>query len=96
MTYTTDPAVLTWMVALAPRPRVERTGRHWWREFVTDAWRSADQAWWLHRETVAIGYATEQTEFDHAHPRPRLGDFMQHLAAGRLDPARVYPEGIPA
>lgn len=49
--FTDEPEVLTWMIALAPRPRrPEPTGRHWWRELVTDAWRAADHAWWLHRE----------------------------------------------
>lgn len=96
MTFTTDPSVLAWMQALAPRPRAEKVGHHWWREFVTDAWRSADHAWHLAREAEAIGYATEEAEFAERHPRPRLADFMAHLSGGRMDPAYVYPEGIPA
>lgn len=85
--FTTDPAVLTWMIALAPRPRPAPVGHHWWRDMVTDAWRSADQAWWLHRENVALGYAPEMRDFELQHPRPRLGDFMVALSSGRFDPA---------
>lgn len=81
-----DPAVTAWRLALAPRPRVAPTGRHWWREYVVDAWRSADHAWWLRREAEAIGYATEMREFAELNPRPQLRDFMRHLSAGRTDP----------
>jgi hypothetical protein len=56
--------------------------RHTWREDVTDAWWMATQAWLLHRENVAIGYATEMAEFEEHHPRPRLADFMSALSAG--------------
>lgn len=90
MAVTDEPAVLTWMVCLAPRPRAEPTGRHWWREYVVDAWRSAYQAWWLQREAVAIGYATEMAEFEAANPCPNLRDFMTHLSAGRTAPEHVY------
>ncbi len=83
-----DPAVLTWRIALAPRPRY-RVGRHWWREFVTDAWRSADYAWWLERESTAIGYPTEMREFAEQRPRPRLRDFMVHLSTGAIAPDRL-------
>lgn len=83
-----DPAVLTWRIALAPR-RPYRVGRHWWREFITDAWRSADHAWWLDRENVATGYATEMREYAEAHPRPKLRDFMVHLSTGALAPERL-------
>lgn len=89
MTHKTDePAVLTWMIALAPRPAGEPR-RHWWRELVTDAWRSADHAWWLEREAVAVGYQTEMREFAEDNPRPRLRDFMTHLSSGRLAPESV-------
>lgn len=89
MTFTDEPAVLTWMIALAPRPRVEPVGHHWWREMVTDAWRCADEAWQRHREEVAIGYATEMREFAEAHPRPQLGWFMSALSRGALAPEAV-------
>lgn len=81
---TDEPAVLTWMLALAPRPqlRVSSPGHHWWREMVTDAWQNATDAWLAHREAVSLGYATEQVEFEREHPRPRLGDFMVHLSRG--------------
>ena len=90
MTFTDEPAVLTWMIALAPRPRVEPTGRHWWREMVTDAWRCADLAWQARREEVAIGYETEMREFAEAHPRPTLGAFMSALSHGSIAPERIY------
>lgn len=53
-----------------------------WCANVTDAWRSADHAWWLAREAEAVGYETEQREFAARHPRPRLGDFMVALSYG--------------
>lgn len=87
--YTDEPAVLTWMIALAPRPRPEPIGRHWWRELVVDAWSCADQAWHDEREAVAMGYATEEREFAEARPRPRLADFMRHLSAGTWSPEAV-------
>jgi hypothetical protein len=86
---TDEPAVLTWMIALAPRPRVEPVGRHWWRELVVDAWSSAMHAWWLKREAAAIGHATEEAEFEAAHPRPRLRDFMVAMSSGSLAPESV-------
>lgn len=84
-----DPAVTTWRIALAPRPRFSTGGRHWWRELVTDAFRSATAAWDLQAEAVAIGYATELREYAEQHPRPRLKDFMVHLSNGALAPDRL-------
>lgn len=90
MTFTDEPAVLTWMIALAGdrRPRREPTGRHWWRELVTDTFRCADEAWQARREAVAIGYATEEREFAQQHPRPTLGAAMVALATGAHAPER--------
>lgn len=56
--------------------------RHVWREQVTDAWLLATEAWLQHREEVAIGYATEEAEFEEHHPRPRLADFMDAMRPG--------------
>jgi len=84
-----DPAVTTWRIALAPRPRFSTGGRHWWREYVTDCYRAADHAWWLAREAVAIGYATEMREYAETNPRPRLKDFMTQLSTGRLAPESI-------
>lgn len=56
--------------------------RHHWRDRVTDAWLLATEAWLRHREEVAIGYATEEREFEEHHPRPRLADFMDALRPG--------------
>jgi hypothetical protein len=85
---TDEPAVLTWMIALAPRPgyRVSPPGRHWWRELVTDLWRNADHTWWLAREAFAVGNRTEMAEFQELHPRPMLRDFMVGLSQGSVDP----------
>lgn len=59
-----------------------RIGRNLWREHITDAWRAADHAWWLARENVAYGYATESAEYAQDHPRPTLKAFMIGLAPG--------------
>lgn len=56
--------------------------RHTWRDQCVEAWRTATQAWLLHREAVAIGYSTEEREFEEHHPRPRLADFMDALRPG--------------
>lgn len=83
---TDEPAVLTWRMALAPRPRFSTGGRHWWRELVTDNWRMADHAWSLQAEAVAIGYDTELREYAEENPRPLLKDFMTHLSSGHMAP----------
>ena len=85
---TDEPSVLTWMIALSPRP-APAPKRHWWRDLVTEAWSCADHAWQLHREQVAIGYDTEEREFAAEHPRPKLRDFMVHLSNGSLSPERA-------
>lgn len=84
-----DPAVTTWRIALAPRPRFSTGGRHWWRDLVTDAHSCAMQAWFLQAEANAIGYETELREYAEQHPRPRLRDFMVHLSQGGLAPERL-------
>lgn len=86
---TDEPSVLTWRIALAPRPRFSTGGRHWWREFVVDAFRAADHAWYLEAEAASVGYATELAEFAAEKPRPRLRDFMVHLSTGAHAPERV-------
>lgn len=57
-----------------------RIGRNAWREYVMDALSAADHAWWLDREAVAIGYATEMAEYAEEHPRPTLKAFLVGLA----------------
>lgn len=84
-----DPAVITWRIALAPRPRHVPVGRHWWRELVVESWRAAHHAWWLQREATALGYRTEQREYDDLHPAPRLADFMVAMSTGQIAPERV-------
>lgn len=61
---------------------------HAWREQVYEAWVLATHAWLLERERVAIGYETEQDDFEANHPRPRLADFMDAMSAGEA-PERV-------
>lgn len=89
---TEDPAVTAWRIALAPRPRrAAPTGRHWWRELVTDAYSCAREAWEQERELIALGYATEEAEYARDRPAPRLRDFMVHLSTGALSPERALP-----
>jgi hypothetical protein len=57
---------------------------------VTDAWLLATEAWLLHRESVAIGYDTEERQFEEHHPRPRLADFMDAMRPGV--PPEVFEE----
>ena len=86
-----DPAVTSWRIALAPQGRPKPTGRHWWRELVTDAFTCAREAWEQERELVALGYDTEEAEYAEQVPPPRLRDFMVHLSQGSLSPERVFP-----
>lgn len=91
-----DPSVTTWRIALAPRPRHSTNGRHWWREYVVDAWRSATQAWELACEAEAIGYPTETAEYAEKHPRPRLKDFLIHLSRGQVAPEQIDERTVEA
>lgn len=83
--------MVTWTIAVAQwhsrHPKPSR--RHWWRDLVTEAWRSALEAWEREAEQVAIGYATELAEFTAANPKPQLRHFMEHLATGRTAPERL-------
>lgn len=55
---------------------------HVWREDVTEAWLLATESWLVARERVAVGYETEQDDFERNHPRPRLADFMRAMSPG--------------
>lgn len=83
---TDEPAVLAWRIALAPRPRFSTGGRHWWREYVVDAFRTASHAWDLEAEAASVGYETELREFAEQKPRPQFKHFLTHLSAGRHGP----------
>ena len=83
---TDEPAVLTWMIACAPRPRFSTDGKHWWRDLVTETYRAARDQWLLDAEAASVGYATELAEFRAAHPAPRLSDFMVALSCGAMPP----------
>lgn len=56
--------------------RGRRIGHNWWREYICDTLFMADHAWQLQRETVCIGYATEEAEYQELHPRPTLKAFL--------------------
>lgn len=68
--------------------RGRRIGRNLWREYVTDTWSCAYQAWWLGLEETAMGYATEGAEYAALNPPPRLGDFMVALSPSWSNPMR--------
>lgn len=54
-----------------------RIGRNWWREMICGSLAGAEQAWWLEREAVALGYQTEMQEFQEQNPRPTLRLFLE-------------------
>jgi hypothetical protein len=80
-----DPAVLTWAIALAPKPKPEPVGRHWWRELVTEHHRNARDAWDKLRESEPF-LQHEAAEFAAELPPPTLGDAMVGLSSGRMAP----------
>lgn len=98
---TDEPAVLMWMMALAPRAgaRVSAPGHHWWRELVTEVHQSAAAARDALRESGkpafnaagaansdAAYYQLSDEEFDLLHPAPRLKDAMVQLSRGSWTP----------
>lgn len=97
-----DPSVITWRIALAPRPRYNTGGRHWWRDLVTSTYRDARDAWEARRESdqpawnapgaAHSGVACHQLsdeEFADLYPPPLFGDFLAHLSQGQLAPDRL-------
>lgn len=88
-----DPNVLSWRLALAPRPRHTTHGRHWWREYVTEMYRAARDARDAMREsgvqapTSVAGAAgsqvayfqIEREEFDRLFPAPTFRSFLEDL-----------------
>lgn len=98
-TATDEPAVLTWMIALAPRPHYSTGGRHWWRELVTQTYRAARDARSALRESShpvysvagtansgAAAYQLSDAEFDEAFPAPRFGDVLHAMSTGAIEP----------
>ncbi len=98
-----DPAVSSWRIACAPRPRYSTGGRHWWRELVTETWRAAMDARDGLRESgvpIRAGavpgtaganvshYQLTDQEFDQLYPKVGLGDVMRELSAGAVEPGR--------
>lgn len=95
-----DPAVLSWRIALAPRPRYSTAGRHWWREAVTDLYRAARDAREALRESglpappsvagsagsAVAYYQLSDEEFERCHPAPRFGDYLVELSQGARGP----------
>jgi len=45
-----------------------------------ESWFSAHRAWWLSREEIAMGYKTEQKEFEEKYPQPTLKYYMIALS----------------
>lgn len=86
-----DPAVVTWMLALAPRPRVEPTGRHWWREYVTAAYVEAREAWETRFDleantTYRRGIIAEERRRERRGGRREVTDFLE------ANPAPVFKD----
>jgi hypothetical protein len=95
-----DPAVLTWRIALAPRPRPEPVGRHWWQQLVTDTFHAAKAAREALRESgqdaggavagtagsAAGYYQLSEAEFAQVHPPVTLQSVMVALSQGSLAP----------
>lgn len=94
-----DPAVLSWRIALAPRPRY-RAGRHWWRELVTHTYRDWRASWEAGRESDApawgaagaanSGVACHQLsdeEYEALFPRPQFRDVLVGLSGGGIAPS---------
>lgn len=92
-----DPAVLSWRLALAPRPRYSAAGRHWWRELVTATYRDWLAGWEQLRESDAPAWGTpgaansgvccyqlSDEEFRALHPQPLFRDVLVGLSGGRL------------
>lgn len=60
--------------------RIPNSHRNRWRNQAVELYRAAYHAWWLERETVCLGYATEMAEWMETHPAPRLADFLSELS----------------
>lgn len=101
-----DPAVITWMIALAPRHRPQPTGRHWWREYVTDAYREAREAWEFRFETEANrtwrpGLVAAERRKEQRGGRREVTDFIERHPAPTLrefmvglSAGRIAPESL--
>lgn len=95
-----DPAVLSWRIALAPRPRFTTHGRHWWRDLVTATYRDARDARDALRESGAAASGRvagtahslaswsqlSDQEFAEAVPPVRFQDVLTGLSGGALEP----------
>lgn len=53
-----------------------RIGRNWWREWITEMWATADEAWRWAAEDATHGYETEMDEYRREHPRPLFKDYL--------------------
>lgn len=95
-----DPAVLSWRIALAPRPRYSTNGRHWWRDLVTETYRAARDARDAMRESCVAasgqvagtahslaGYSQlSDEEFAQAVPQVTLRHVLEGLSQGSQAP----------
>lgn len=83
-----DPAVITWQIALAPRPRPPKVGHHWWRDLVMEFWRAAHDQWNDAAEHASLGYATELAEWRADKPAPHA-ESVHGRTLTRCDRART-------
>lgn len=64
--------------------RAKKSGRrqpHPWREQVLSEYRLAVADWEARREAVALGYRTEEAEFQEDNPRPLFRDYLRGMRA---------------
>lgn len=95
-----DPSVLSWRIALAPRPRFTTNGRHWWRDLVTATYRDARDARDALRQSGAAAHGNtagaahsmaawcqlSDEEFAQEVPPVLFRDVLTGLSQGRLEP----------
>lgn len=60
--------------------RGRRIGHNWWREYICEMLLDADLTWLAAREAACNGWPTEEREYQMAHPRPTLKDFLIRCA----------------
>lgn len=80
-TPTQDPSVLTWMIVMAPRPRPEPLGYHWWRDLVMSSYREARDQWETRfdletNRTYVPGIISEERRKERRGGRREITDFI--------------------
>lgn len=72
-----------WRLALAGSWPSAPSRGHWWREYVTDAYRSARHAWWLDMEATTSLWPSEVADYVRDHPAPTFKRFLVGLSNGK-------------